>query len=399
MADLPNRVGQRLGNYYLIGLLGKGGFAEVYLGEHLHLGTQAAIKVLHTQLVTQEIGQFLQEARIIAHLEHPHIVRVLDFGVADATPFFVMSYAPNGTLKERHPKGQRLPLPTIVSYVSQVADALQYAHNEKLIHRDIKPGNMLLDRHYNVLLSDFGFALVAQNSHSQSMQEVVGTVAYMSPEQIQGRSRPASDQYSLGIVVYEWLCGDRPFHGSLAELCTQHMFVPPPLLCEREPTVSPDLEQVLMTALAKDPKQRFASVQDFATALRRASQPKRNRRTASFPVVTRPHQPLPPSTLVKPPIRSSEGPTLSPVSVPASFPASAPSPVTRRLSRRTVTLGLVELTIVGGGILWLAISHGLDAPSTQSALFFFRNHTLHLSWAFQLCGGGGMVAGWEAYRI
>jgi len=133
-------------------------------------------------------------------------------------------------LHQRHPKGTRLSLATLVPYVKQVADALQYAHDEKLIHRDIKPENILLGRRNEVLLSDFGIALAAQSSRYQSTQDVVGTVAYMSPEQIQGKPRTASDQYSLALVAYEWICGNRPFHGSFTELCTQHMFAAPPPL-------------------------------------------------------------------------------------------------------------------------------------------------------------------------
>src|SRR5207237_2406106 len=121
-------VGQQLGNYQLIRLIGEVCFAEVYLGEHIYLGTQAAIKVLYTQLTSDDVDKFRTEARMIARLIHPHIVRVLDFGVERKTPFLVMDYAPNGTLCQRHPKGVALPLPLIVAYVKQVADALQYAH-------------------------------------------------------------------------------------------------------------------------------------------------------------------------------------------------------------------------------------------------------------------------------
>jgi len=273
---MADRVGQQLGNYRLHRLLGEGGFAEVYLGEHIHLGTQAAIKVLHTQLTSDDVEKFRIEARNIAHLVHPHIVRVLEFGVEGKTPFLVMDYASNGTLRQRPPKGTPLTLVTIVSYVKQVATALQYAHDQRLIHRDIKPENMLVGRYNDVLLSDFGIALVAQSSRYQSTQEVAGTAAYMSPEQIQGKPRPASDQYSLGIVVYEWLSGDRPFHGSFMELCAQHMFASPPPLREKAPTVLPDIEQVVLTALAKDPYQRFINVQAFANALERAGQSERS---------------------------------------------------------------------------------------------------------------------------
>ncbi|MFL5589806.1 MAG: protein kinase domain-containing protein [Ktedonobacteraceae bacterium] len=269
---MADRVGQHLGNYRLTRLLGRGGFAEVYLGEHRRLKTQAAIKVLHTQLADSDVEGFLKEAQFIASLEHPHIVRILDFDVEESTPFLVMSYAPNGTLRQLHPKDTVLPLPTVVGYVKQVADALQYAHDEKLIHRDIKPENMLLGRRNEILLSDFGIALVAQSSRYQSTQEMAGTMAYMPPEQIQGKPRPASDQYALGIVVYEWLTGDRPFHGSAIEIVAQHLAVPPASLREKVPTIPRDVEQVVMTALAKDPKERFMSVQAFANALEQAGQ-------------------------------------------------------------------------------------------------------------------------------
>src|SRR5436309_525221 len=141
---MADRVGQQLGNYRLVHLLGYGGFAEVYLGEHIYLETQAAVKVLHTQLASNDIEQFRIEARTIAHLIHPHIVRVLEFGVEGTTPFLIMDYAPHGSLRQRHPKGSKVPLPIVVSYVKQVAPALHYAHERKLIHRDIKPENMLV---------------------------------------------------------------------------------------------------------------------------------------------------------------------------------------------------------------------------------------------------------------
>ncbi|GCE20726.1 protein kinase domain-containing protein [Dictyobacter kobayashii] len=153
-----------------------------------------------------------------------------------------------------------------------MADALQYAHDEHIIHRDIKPENMLVGRRGEILLSDFGIALVAQSSRYQGTQDVIGTVAYMSPEQIQGKPRPASDQYSLAIVVYEWLTGDRPFHGSFTEMCTQHMFAAPPPIREKLAQVSPEVERVVMQALDKDPKKRFENVKSFAGALAQAGQ-------------------------------------------------------------------------------------------------------------------------------
>src|SRR6266566_5131809 len=278
-ATMADHMGQQLGNYRLIRLLGQGNFSEVYLGEHIHLNTRAAIKVLHGQLTSDYREGFLSEARTIAHLRHPHIIQVLDFGLEGMTPFLVMDYAPNGTLRQCHPTGTLLPLGTVVTYVTQVAQALQYAHQEKLIHRDIKPENMLLGRNNEVLLSDFGIAIISQSSRQQQAQDTAGTIAYMAPEQLQGKPRPASDQYALGVVVYEWFCGDRPFHGTPSGLYSQHLFVSPSPLREKVPTIPPAVEHVVLKALAKDPKERFASVRAFATALEEACKAEASGRT------------------------------------------------------------------------------------------------------------------------
>ena len=333
---MADRVGQQLGNYRLVRLLGQGGFAEVYLGEHIYLETEAAIKVLHTQLAGGEVEQFRREARTIAHLIHPHIVRVLDFGVEGSTPFLVMDYAPNGTLRKMHPKGTRLSLTTVVTYVRQIAPALQYAHEHKLIHRDIKPENLLVGRANEVLLSDFGIALVGQSSRYQSTRDMAGTIAYMAPEQIEAHPRPASDQYALGIVVYEWLSGDRPFQGSFTEIAIKHSMVPPPTLREKVPDLPGAVEQVVMTALAKDPKERFASVQAFANALEQACR-------------------LEPYPLAKPSSRPSN---------PPAVPGEPQAWLKHNLSRRTVIRGLIALTAVGGAgaLAWLG-EHNLSSPT------------------------------------
>lgn len=263
-------VGRQFGNYRLIRLLGQGGFADVYLGEHVYLKTQAAIKLLQTRLALDDLEVFLKEARTVSNLIHPHIVRVLEFGVEGKTPYLVMDYAANGTLRQRHPKGTRLAPATIIPYVKQVASALQYAHDKKLIHRDVKPENMLVGQNNDILLSDFGIALVSQSSRYQSTQEVAGTLAYMAPEQFHGKPVAASDQYALGIVVYEWLTGERPFHGSFAEIASQHVLAPPTLLREKIPEITPAIEEVVHRALAKEPQQRFLRVEAFANALEQA---------------------------------------------------------------------------------------------------------------------------------
>jgi eukaryotic-like serine/threonine-protein kinase len=317
------RVGQQIGNYRLLHLLGQGGFADVYLGEHIHLKTYAAIKILYTRVISDAGERFLIEARTVAHLEHPHIVRVMDFGIEDGIPFLVMGYAPHGTLRQRHPRGLPVALSTILPYVQQLAQALQYAHDTNVIHRDIKPENMLLGQHHEVLLSDFGISLVVQSAGSLSTKEFAGTVAYMAPEQLHGKPSVKSDQYALGVVVYEWLSGELPFRGSFMEMASQHVVAPVPSLRQKVPTVTPEVERVIMKALAKNPRDRFETIRDFAQALAAASQ-------------------------------SEELPT-RPLSL-EKYDSSDGAAVSRpRWSRRAVLLGTLGLA-AAGGVSWAVLS-------------------------------------------
>jgi serine/threonine protein kinase len=258
---MANRVGQILGKYKLVAPIGKGGYAEVYQGVHIHLGVSAAIKVLKSFDTNDNVETFRKEARIVAELEHPNIIRVRDFDIEEGTPFLVMDYAQKGSLKDFLPPNRALPYVTVVSYIKQVASALQYAHDRKnLIHRDVKPHNMLIMNDDRIVLSDFGIALIAQSGQ----HEAVGTASYIAPEQIEGRPDIASDQYALGIVAYEWLSGDLPFQGTLMEIYSQHLNAQPPSLKGK---VHASVEQVILRALAKNPGDRFARVQDFADAL------------------------------------------------------------------------------------------------------------------------------------
>ncbi|HZS78983.1 MAG TPA: protein kinase [Ktedonobacteraceae bacterium] len=268
-------LGQQIGTYRIVRLLGRGGFANVYLGEHVHLKTQAAIKVLRTQLTEEDnIDHFCSEARTIAHLVHPNIVRVLEFDVQDGMPFLVMDYAENGNLRQLYPRGTPLQIPDIIRYIKQISAALQYAHNQNVVHRDIKPENILLGRNNEILLSDFGIALVMESIREHTARyggsEAAGTVVYMAPEQYQGRPSPASDQYSLAVMAYEWLCGTPPFQGTNTHIILMHIQAEPPPLREKMSAIPSDVERVIMTALSKDPQKRFKTVQAFANALEQA---------------------------------------------------------------------------------------------------------------------------------
>nr|BBH92675.1 hypothetical protein KTA_08740 [Thermogemmatispora argillosa] len=269
MADYS---GHLLGHYRLERLLGQGSFAQVYLATHLHLGTPAAIKVLHQATNHEAIEQFQREARTIAPLVHPHIVRVLDFGLHEGRfPYLVMDYLPGGSLRQRYPAGSRLPLAVALDYTCQIAEALQYAHESGIIHRDVKPENMLIGHDGSVLLADFGIATIVSSTRLQSTQDLAGTVTYMAPEQIQGYPRPESDQYALAVVLYEWLVGAPPFAGSFNEIAVQHCTAAVPPLRQYVPEISPDIEAVIQRALAKDWRARFASVEEFASALQEAT--------------------------------------------------------------------------------------------------------------------------------
>jgi len=384
---MTDRVGQQLGNYRLIRLLGAGGFAEVYLGEHMYLATQAAIKVVQTRLVEEEQKHFLDEARIVARLIHPHIVRVLEFGVEGEIPFLVMDYAPNGTLRQHLPKNIPLPSQTILPYLMQVASALQYAHEQHLIHRDVKQENMLLGRNDEVLLSDFGIALLTQSVRFASTQDVYGTATYMAPEQIQGKAQPASDQYALGVVLYEWLSGTLPFRGSFTELCSQHLFVAPPPLHNTVPGISPAIEAVVEKAMAKDPQNRYPSVQDMAAAFEEACQAEEETTVSGIAsTVRRPAAaslandaslaPTQYERTLPPTVKSSVEGVSIPVTEEAPAPATSALPTSatpgkRVISRRlviTAGVGLASLA-VAGGLTWLILSEQHPSPAPSPARF------------------------------
>ncbi|HEY1352156.1 MAG TPA: protein kinase [Ktedonobacteraceae bacterium] len=322
---MPGREGQYIDDYRLVRPLGSGTFGEVYLGEHQQTRELAAVKLL--QLTDEDLRAFVREASIAFRLTHRHIVHLRAFGIsAEDTPYLIMDYAPGGTLRQRHPRGTRLPLKRIVSYLNPLAAALQYAHESGVIHRDVKPENVLIGPNSDLLLSDFGIALIAPIARSISTQSLSGTVPYMAPEQIRGKPHPASDQYALGIMVYEWLCGVRPFQGTLVELLDHHRSSPPPSLRDRLPALPSRVEDVIFKALAKEPAQRFARVQDFALALQQA---------ISNSAVARPSPALPSSSQPASPGKPEATPFVPPV---ASPPAQPPA---RKTQENQATPGMI----------------------------------------------------------
>lgn len=261
-------IGQMLGRYQVLTELGRGGFATVYKGFDPGLERHVAIKVLHPELTRDEaaLRRFQREAMAVARLRHANIIMVYEFSEQAGAAFIVMEYVEGDTLKAR--LGRPLPLEEAQRIALDVASALQYAHGRGVIHRDIKPANILMTNEDQVVLADFGIALLAH--HSQSLTKgLLGTPQYMAPEQALGEpTDERSDLYALGIMFFEMLAGQVPFRGDspLATLAL-HVNAPLPKLRSLNPAVPEAIEMMLERALAKDPAQRFPTAADFRTAL------------------------------------------------------------------------------------------------------------------------------------
>lgn len=265
--------GQRLGAYRLVRRIGRGGMGEVWLGQHLKLGREAAIKVLPANLAGEAdfLKRFEREASSAASLTHPNILPVWDYGEQDGTPYLVMPYVGSGALKDRLRDGPLRPH-AIEHYLRQMVGALDYAHSRGLIHRDVKPANMLVDEHDQLYLADFGIAKALEGTEGLTRTGVgIGTPEYMAPEQAQGRADTRSDLYALGIVLYQMLTGRVPFSGSNSvEVLMKHVQEAMPVLPLRD-VASPEVAEMLRKVLAKNPDERYQSGAALLEAYREAA--------------------------------------------------------------------------------------------------------------------------------
>ncbi|MFT3896054.1 MAG: protein kinase [Anaerolineales bacterium] len=274
-------LGKMLGKVRIDSLLARGGIAEVYLGEHVALQREVAVKILRNQYEDDPdlLERFQREARVVAKLRHSNIVQVFDFDSIESRPYLVMEYVPGVSLSRYlhvlHGKNGRLELPIISRIITQVAHALQYAHESGVIHRDVKPGNILLTSRtekvmagkplpgdFEPILTDFGLVRFLNSSRQTTTGVIAGTPAYMSPEQARGEpTDERTDIYSLGIVLYELLTGHVPFDGetTMAIILKQVTEPPPPV-----PGVPFELQHVLNRALAKRPEDRYQTANDLA---------------------------------------------------------------------------------------------------------------------------------------
>ena len=260
------------GRYHIERELGAGGMATVYLAHDLKHQRQVAIKVLDATLAAS-IGpeRFLREIETTASLRHPHILPLFDSGAIDGLLFYVMPVAEGETLRDRIARERRLPLADALHITGEVADALAYAHAHGVVHRDVKPDNVLLEGNH-AGIADFGIARGVRRSANGPLTSVgtsVGTPAYMSPEQAAGEAEVdgRSDQYSLACVLFEMLAGEPPFSGSTATIVRQHLVAEPPSVAAIRPDVPPSIDAAIRRALAKEPADRFEDMSHFAAAL------------------------------------------------------------------------------------------------------------------------------------
>jgi serine/threonine protein kinase len=375
-------IGQTVGNYRILKLLGEGGMGAVYLAEHPGIGRKAAVKVLHPGLAQNQevVTRFFNEARAANAVRHPGIVEIFDFGtLASGATYIIMEFLEGESLAARIRRVGRLGIGEAVDLASQTADALGAAHGKGIVHRDLKPDNLFLipDSHAPgreaVKVLDFGIAKLSLDASSGSGSvktrtgTIMGTPVYMSPEQCRGTKEVdhRTDIYALGVILYEMVCGEPPFvsegHGDLIYM---HIGTPPPPPRIHNRSVPQELENVILKALAKEPSGRFQTMEDFQSALKGtpAALTSNSQAREGAPARTVPSTQIYP---VDPTPRSPRGgsPAQTTFSTAASMSEDSPTVRSRPRWFVPVTFGCVAAALGVGAWLFLGKS-GTPPPST-----------------------------------
>lgn len=395
--DWAYQSGQLIGQYRIVQELKLERFAASYLGKAIYDSTSVVIKVLRPPLLGELQKDFLAQTQGLMVLRHPHILQLREAGIEHHYPFLITDYVAYLTLRQAFPQGSIQSLARFLPYLKQIAAALQYAHSRNILHGDLRPETILLNRENQVLLSDFSIEAIARNQEQFNYQKRV-SVAYTAPERLQGKMLPASDQYSLAVIVYELLAGEVPFAKSYFETAQEHLSTPPPSLREKVPNISSRIERIVMTALAKDPARRFNNIEAFVNALEQV-QYAQSHAAASYSTSAPPVHPqqVRPSLAVPAPVPSPAAvfPPVAPSPVAVEFRAPAnPAPVPfapslpvtpvpgiqdsppapRRENKNTITrrafaFGLIGLAVAGGAGGWYVLSERLAkaAPPAVTA--------------------------------
>jgi len=273
---MTNLIGQSLGRYHILEQLGEGGMAVVYKAYDTRLESEVAVKVIRTEnlapsILERSLKRFEREAKALAKLTHANIVNVLDYGEYEGKPYLVMPYLPGGTLKERL-QGKPMAYQEATQILIPVSRALAYAHQQGLVHRDVKPSNILITQSGDPMLTDFGIAKIIDEEATMDLtgtSATVGTPEYMAPEQVVSKSVDhRADIYALGVVFYEMVTGRKPFMADTPmAVLFKHASEPLPRPKNFVPSLPDAVEHILLKALAKKPEDRYQNMSDFATAL------------------------------------------------------------------------------------------------------------------------------------
>ncbi len=365
MSDL---VGRTLGQYEIVAELGHGGMANVYRAIQPSIGREVAIKVLPGHFLQDRtfLERFNREVRVIAKLQHPRILPVYDYGEAEGLPYIVMAYMPGGTLAERIKKSGPLPLGDISRLLAQIAEGLDYAHEQGIVHRDFKPSNVLLDAKGNAYLSDFGIAKVTADTAQLTGSALIGTPAYMAPEMSRpGGVSPQIDVYALGVTLYQMVTGQQPY---LADtpigVLMAHATEPIPDARLLRPGLPGALQAVIEMALAKNPADRYSTAEALAADFQAA--------LAGEPVSAQPaaddastlHMPGSEHGLTTPVVSFRQTASPTPVVPPGTLDIPSPQPdastaakpARRGVSRRVAVIEIVCGVVIVAALLFFGIS-------------------------------------------
>ena len=339
--ELRQRLARTLaGRYEIIRLLGRGGMALVFLAEDLALERQVAIKVLPPDMAhdTKLIPRFQQEAKTAAKLDHPNIIPIYRVESEAGLDYFVMKYVSGRSLEQLLEDGP-LPIDLARRVLREAALALGHAHQRKIVHRDVKPANIMMEADGRVILTDFGISKAVQGaSQLTGTGTIIGTPHYMAPEQAKGLEVDGrADQYALAIVGHQILTGKQPFDGSAHSILYKHVFEPPPPMLATRPDVPRDIGAALERALSKEPEQRFPTMEEFATALGG------ERRSGARTVVSAPIAPL----------------------AGSNPPAATPKRLSNAVRRGLISLGICALV---GGAAWASLREPAEPSESVPAV-------------------------------
>jgi serine/threonine protein kinase len=319
---MSNLIGVSIGRYHILEQLGQGGMATVYKAYDTNLERDVAVKFIRSDQfgsahLEMMLKRFEREAKSLAKLSHPNILKVLDYGEHENSPFLVMEYLPGGTLKER--LGKPTPWQEAVRLLIPIAQALEYAHDHNLIHRDIKPANILLTEKGQPMLTDFGIAKILESEDTGGLTGTgvgIGTPEYMAPEQWAGQATKQSDIYSLGVVLYELVTGRKPYAADTpVAVLLKQANDPLPRPTQYTPDLPEAVERILIKALAKNTEDRYPSAAEFTDALEQLVYQSGMSLSSSQPAVVTPPAPWQES-IVKPQDRTVDEIHTGPVAIP-----------------------------------------------------------------------------------